>query len=254
MSKCRVVLALLILWTFAAIAEAGMPSFTLSDVPVTKTRSLAELVRMRLEVISFFSGVLLLSAAAIRWIWNSLRNDFPRLPRISYAKALGVVFLWGLLFLLVLTMISGARELMTPGAWVKRGFTYKLAEPEPSPQARLDVARYQGIARLRDALSSAAAAADPIHDSRDWMDPETHQNVRARVPASAWLVPGANQLRYILEQPRAESAGRGDDSDRPAAYEPEGVGTYRLVILRNDMIRAMTTAELHRALKKTGDD
>ncbi len=37
------------------------------------------------------------------------------------------MIIWGLLFVLVLTMISGARELMTPGAWEKEGFTYVLA-------------------------------------------------------------------------------------------------------------------------------
>ena len=63
---------------------------------------------------------------AIQRVWNASRADFPRLPRLSFGKAVGVVFLWGLLFLLVLTMISGARELLTPGAWRKEGFTYKL--------------------------------------------------------------------------------------------------------------------------------
>jgi hypothetical protein len=38
------------------------------------------------------------------------------------------VTLWGLLFLLILTMISGARELMTPGAWEKHGSTYELKD------------------------------------------------------------------------------------------------------------------------------
>jgi hypothetical protein len=41
------------------------------------------------------------------------------------------VTLWGLLFLLILTMISGARELMTPGAWEKHGSTYRLKDERP---------------------------------------------------------------------------------------------------------------------------
>lgn len=40
---------------------------------------------------------------------------------------MGLVVLWGLLFIVVLAMISGARELMTPGAWEKQGATYRLA-------------------------------------------------------------------------------------------------------------------------------
>jgi hypothetical protein len=39
------------------------------------------------------------------------------------------------LFLLVLTMISGARELMTPGAWEKKGFTYQLVRDRPAKAA-----------------------------------------------------------------------------------------------------------------------
>jgi hypothetical protein len=53
----------------------------------------------------------------VQGIWIALRGDFTVLPRLTYPEALGVIALWGLLFLLVLTMISGDRELMTPGAW-----------------------------------------------------------------------------------------------------------------------------------------
>ena len=40
----------------------------------------------------------------------------------------------------VLTMIFGAKELMTPVAWQKDGFTYSLAEPDGTavdPAARI---------------------------------------------------------------------------------------------------------------------
>lgn len=95
-----------------------MPSFTLTDIG-----------RMRLESISFFLACLLVSALFIQLLWNYLRRDFPRLPRLNYPNAVGIVVLWGLLFILVLTMISGARELMTPGAWEKQGATYRLKIP-----------------------------------------------------------------------------------------------------------------------------
>lgn len=93
----------------------GMPSYTLTDV-----------ARMRLETISFFAAAFLVFAALIKGLWNYLAADFPRLPRMTYGKALAAVILWGLLFMLVLTMISGARELLTPGAWEKKGATYQL--------------------------------------------------------------------------------------------------------------------------------
>lgn len=92
-----------------------MPSFSLTDV-----------ARLRLDSISFFLGVLLLCAWGVKAIWNALAKDFPRLPRMTYGRAIGVMTLWGLLFVIVLTMISGARELMTPGAWEKQGATYRL--------------------------------------------------------------------------------------------------------------------------------
>ena len=94
---------------------AGMSTFTLTD-----------LARMRIDAISFFLLVLLLSAWGVQRLWNALAKDFVRLPTMSYKRALGVITLWGFLFVLVLTMISGARELLTPGAWEKNGATYKL--------------------------------------------------------------------------------------------------------------------------------
>jgi hypothetical protein len=108
------------LWLIAPLA--GMPApFRLSD-----------LARMRIEAISFFGVILLISAAFIRLLWNGLRNAFPRLPCLSYPKALALVVLWGLLFVVVLAMISGARELMTPGAWERGGATYRLTgAPKP---------------------------------------------------------------------------------------------------------------------------
>ena len=72
--------------------------------------------------------MLLVSAGLIQLLWNSLRKSFTRLPRLNYPRAIGLVVLWGLLFIVVLTMISGARELMTPGAWEKQGATYRLNE------------------------------------------------------------------------------------------------------------------------------
>jgi hypothetical protein len=88
--------------------------------------TLTDVARLRIEVISFFLVVLLASAGLIQLVWNGLRASFVRLPRLSYPKSVGLVALWGLLFVVVLAMISGARELMTPGAWDRRGATYRL--------------------------------------------------------------------------------------------------------------------------------
>jgi hypothetical protein len=98
-------------------AWAGMPSF-----------SLTEAAELRLQTLSFFAVAFLVLCAVVKWIWNSLRADFPRLPRLSYGRAVGLVALWGMLFLLVLTMIAGARELLTPGAWERQGAIYHVKE------------------------------------------------------------------------------------------------------------------------------
>ena len=96
-------------------AYAGMPVITLSDVAT-----------LRLSGISFFIALILLAAWFVRFLWNTLRRDFQRLPKLDYKRSLALVLLLGLCFNVVLLMISGTRELMTPGAWEKHGTTYQL--------------------------------------------------------------------------------------------------------------------------------
>jgi hypothetical protein len=213
-------------------AEAGMASFTLSDIP--RVLSLSRLTRMRVEAISFFLLVFLLSAAAVRAIWNGLRADFPRLPRLSYGKALGVVSLWGLLFLLVLTMISGARELMTPGAWEKKGATYQLVqEPEMTPEAKLEVERFLAMDRFRQAFQESVRGRYRQDDAPP-----------PQIPADAWFVPGPSGQKYVLAKgPNGQGDGLG-----PIAYEPPVFGTNRLVLCRDGTIRGMTTEEIEKHL------
>jgi hypothetical protein len=121
---------------FAAPALAGMPSPLPMDV--AKVLRLTEPAEMRLETISFFSAALLISPLVVRGLWNSVARDFPRLPRITYGKSLALVLIWGLLFLVVLTMIAATRELMTPGTWQKQGLLYTLpASQSPvAPEAK----------------------------------------------------------------------------------------------------------------------
>jgi hypothetical protein len=102
----------------ASTARAGMPTVTLTDV-----------ASARLQTISFFLLLLALATFGVMGLWNLLRRDFPRLPRLTFWRSLAVVSLWGFLFVLVLTMISGARELMTPGAWERDGAIYRLKNP-----------------------------------------------------------------------------------------------------------------------------
>jgi hypothetical protein len=165
------------------IALAGMPAVTLTDF-----------ARTRAQTASFFLVVILLSAWAVRGLWNSLAGDFARLPRLTYGRSLAVVVLWGLLFVIVLTMISGARELMTPGAWEKQGLTYRLlgtteatptaASDNPSSSNELAAERRTALRNLYTELLKRAVGNDGAFPSTLQKDAGTSQ---ANMPrASAW--------------------------------------------------------------------
>jgi hypothetical protein len=194
-----------------------MPAPTLADV--RRALGLSDMTRARLEAISFFVLALLACAGLIRGIWNASRKDFPALPRLSYGRACGVVVLWGLLFVLVLTMVSGARELMTPGAWDKAGLTYRLAPPEPPPVERQIAERYRALDRLRETLGAYADA----HGGQ-FPSPEA----AGEIPEDAWRVPAASGGRYIYLGGRATD--EYPDRHLPVVYEPDVVGPDRLVL------------------------
>ncbi len=194
-------------------AVAGMPSITVTD-----------LTWLRIEAISFFGMLFLLAAWGVRAIWNGLRGDFPWLPRLSFGRALGLMAIWGLLFLLVLTMISGARELMTPGAWKKVGLTFKLADEaknqEATPVDPTMAARQVSLARLKALLWQYASA----HDGRF---PATR--AEAGFPDEVWLAPGSAPMHY------AYVGGLRLDPGSIAAlvFEPDLFGPDRMVLMAN---------------------
>lgn len=203
---------------------AGMPSFTLTDV-----------AKMRLENISFFLVGFLVCAFLIKLLWNYLATDWTFLPRLSYGKALGLVALWGMLFVLVLTMISGARELMTPGAWEKKGVTYQLVD---ETKIRKLQERKDTLIKLKDALWKYAD--------------EHHGNFPAAqsdpaIPASLWIVPDLSGMTYVYP-PSPPGRGAGGESGTPLAFEPELFGTDRLVLCTDGQIRTMTSDEIAKAL------
>ena len=110
---------------WCAPAVAGMPNITLTDLAL-----------LRLSGISFFLMLLLLSAWGFKHLWNYVRRDFSRMPYLSYRMALAFVLLLGLMLNVVLLMIAGTRELMTPGAWEKSGISYKLRSGDPPAPRR----------------------------------------------------------------------------------------------------------------------
>ncbi|MEZ6056093.1 MAG: hypothetical protein R3C01_05245 [Planctomycetaceae bacterium] len=154
-----------------------------------------DMVSARFDVISFFLLGFLIASFVMRWVWNSLRKDWPRLPEIGYRTALAGMFVWGVAALLILTMISGARELMTPGAWKKVGLTYQLSQEVDAEEARnriiVDVpsmaSRVGRLQEIRRELWSAAEA----NGGRTPADRKL-----VKVPVDHWQMPGEMGVEY----------------------------------------------------------
>ena len=215
---------LLLLLTAPGVASAGMPTPMLTD-----------LARLRVQTISFFLLLILVSAGGVMGIWNALRRDFPRLPRLGYGRALGMICLWGFLFVLVLTMISGARELLTPGAWERDGALYKLAG-----QQRIvsEGERRAYLLTLKKALWEYAAA----HGGR--LPPTAGDGA---IAVSAWETPDVSRMRYLYVPGRRVEAGAA-----PVAYEPPIFPAPRLVLCADGQVRAMMPSDLRAALASAG--
>src|SRR5204863_7262490 len=117
----------LLLISLAAVGEshAGMPSFALRDI-----------YRLRFQELSFFVFLLVACAFLFKLMWNYSVKGFSWLPTLNFWRAFCLASLFGLLMLLILTMISGIREVLTPGAWRKQGSTYRLNDPAQEPVRR----------------------------------------------------------------------------------------------------------------------
>jgi hypothetical protein len=208
-----------------SVAMAGMPSITLTDW-----------AQMRIETISFFVVVLLVLTLVVKWLWNSLAKDFPKLPRLGYRKTLAAVLLFGMMLAVVLTMIAGARELLTPGAWQKQGVLYRVgsqASPPPADAKHL-AERTKHLENLRSALWDYAARHDgrfPVSDNS------------AEVPAALWEAPSGAGIHYLYV-----SGLSADDSPRVLVYEPELYDQDRLLLRTNGEIVVVPTAELRKQL------
>jgi len=212
---------------------AGMPA----PLPADPERvfRLGDTAALRLQTISFFLLVFLLCVAAVWGLWKYLRRDFPALGRLSFGRAAAAVLLWGLLFVVVLTMISGARELMTPGAWRKQDSTYSLdvGPGPPAESASTEAIRRRYLEQLRTALWQFAAT----HNGRFPSATETNA-----IPSHLWVVPGGGGLRYQYVPDR--SAGFTPDV---LVYEPELDVGKRLVLRVNGDIVLLPTADLRDA-------
>jgi hypothetical protein len=211
--------------------QAGMvtPSF---DQLAPAAKTIWNDPKLALTYLLLFLVGSLASAWIVQGIWNELRESFTRMPRLSYARALAVVGLWGGFFVLVLLMISAAREFLTPGAWERQGSSYRLKAAQAFDDAMLDRRRRRDhLERLRTALWVHA-------ESHNGQFPASREDLEAAT--DIWQIPGTSDTRYVYVP--GEAPGRGS---RPLVYEPDILGPRqpdilgprRLVLLTNGDIR-----------------
>ena len=214
------------LGVLASPAHAGMTVITLTD-----------LAEARLESISFFLFLYLLLALVIMILWNYLGKTFIWMPRINYPRSLALMLVSGLFLYVILTMISGARELLTPGAWKKQGIGYELNDGgalQPPQKEK----RRAALSELRDAL---------------WSYAEKHSGslpagrFDSSFPTSLWELPGTPGY-YAYMSGVTPGGGR-----RIIAYEPAVMGVKRYVLLADGSIESWSSNKLRRALENHDD-
>jgi hypothetical protein len=209
----------LLIFCTASQSFAGMTSYTLTDV-----------ARMRLQDISFFAFVLVLCVFGVKWMWNLLARDFPKLPRLGLGRAFALTTLVSLLLLLVLAIISGARELLTPGAWRRQGHGYRInADASEST-------RRQGVEALRVALFGYAEKHGGILPPHDFV-PE--------IPDKLWQSPDGLGSHYIYIVGLKTGSGKA-----LLAYEPPNFGDSRFCLLTDGEIVKLPLSEIHARLPK----
>lgn len=198
-------------------AQAGMTVYDLNDV-----------VRLRLQDISFFLFLFLLCGWGMKGLWNYLARDFKSVPRLNYGRALALTTILSLFMGLVLSMISGARELLTPEAWRKQGHGYKLSQ---APEAET---------RRRNLEYLAAALKDYAQKNGGQFPP--HDYVR-EIPAKLWEADAAGTHFVYLPNLGTNSA------QIPVAWEPQHFGDARLTLFGDGSIRTLSRDELEKALR-----
>lgn len=196
---------------------AGMPSVSLTSFAAN-----------RLELISLFMVGLLASAFVVQGVWNGLLAEFPKLPRLSYRRACAIVFLWGLLFVIVLTMISGARELMTPGAWIQKGNTYELQAGMTSAPSALSKAEIEVMFERRERMTVIYKLIG--NHQKQW-NFVPQDRAESDIPEELWKIPHAHGLEYIY-LPELET----EEYHGALLMEPEFFEDGRLVLRKNGEI------------------
>lgn len=223
----------LLFFMMAVLFSVGTPQPVLAGMP---TIMLNDLAQMRLEGISFFLGILLLVAYAIKRMWNFFRKDFPNLPELNFKKSLGLVLLWGLAFHLVLSMITGTREIMTPKAWEREGLIYKVKDTIEKDETGNAIVLAKMRQKKLDTLRTALWGYAQNHKGKFPPDPQV-----AEIPKETWKVLEQSDLRY-----RYIKGLKADVGHVPLVYEPGVYGEHRYVLFTNGKIQRMDIESIHR--------
>lgn len=212
-------LSALLMLTSVFPSYAGMTVYGLKDV-----------YRIRLEDISFFIVLLLVCALGFHLLWNYAVKGFDFLPKIKFRQAVALSVLLGLLMLLILAMISGIREVLTPEAWRRQGNSYRLNDPSQ------ELARRRSLDQLRWALFEYAQ----IHQSRF----PPHDYV-PEIPEKIWEAPDQLGTHYLYF-----TGLTTNDSHAVLAAEPVNFGDRRFVLLVSGEIQEMTSAQIGQFIEK----
>lgn len=156
------------------------------------------------------SGIILLVGALfIKLLWNSAVKDFEKLPQLTYLKSLGLTVLWGLAMVVVLILIDGTRHTLSPSAWVREGWTYRLAGPMEEARDDYRQTRKQHLEQLNRMLKSYA-------ESHDGTLPESLRELGGELS----LIPDAAGLEYVY---------RPGEAGKYIVLEPE-IDTVRYAV------------------------
>ncbi len=207
------------------LAEAGMwISFTYH---FDKTHAI------RLQDISFFLLVIAISVVGLRWLWNSMAAEFPNIPKLSFKRALLLTMVISLAFLFMVALVTGVRELLTPEAWHKGEYTYKLAD---------DLDRKKNLEYLRESLFEYAS----LHDGNF----PSHQFV-TDIPEKLWQIGMDPDNKYIYApNHRQMSLSKTGQTPPIIAYEPDSFGDKRFVLMADGAISKMSTHNINEKLER----
>lgn len=209
----RVVMILFVCFTMVLPVQAGMTVYGLNDV-----------YRIRLEELSFFIVLLLTCSFIFKLVWNHATKGFSFLPRLKFLQALCMSLIFGLTTLLILTMISGIREVLSPGVWRKQGTSYRLNDPSQEP------ARRKALEQLREALFDYARHRGGDFPPHDFV---------AEIPSRLWESPDQLGTHYYYFGGLKTNA-----PSRLLAMEPPIFGEHRFVLMTSGEIEKLSAREI----------